>query len=127
VAVIECRRVQELRPRAVTSGGQSERGFGGALVADLDMANQEDTSVQERHLYGIVRDYVVPEEIVRWRWELEAHVREMYSRLAIRTQDHAFGQRLRYCLCLRVVFPLSSLIQRSWRHIFLSRAPKECC
>lgn len=66
MAVIECRRVQELRPRAVTSGGQSERGFGGALVLDLDMANQEDTSVQERHLYGIVRDHVELEEIVRW-------------------------------------------------------------
>ena len=66
MAVIECRRVQELRPRAVTSGGQSERGFGGALVVDLVMANQEDTSVQVRHLYSIVRDYVELDEIVRW-------------------------------------------------------------
>ena len=66
MAVIECRRVQELRPRAVTSGGQLEGGFRGALVVDLDMANHEDTSVQERHLYDIVRDHVEREGIVYW-------------------------------------------------------------
>jgi hypothetical protein len=66
VAVIECRRVHELRPRASTSGGQSEGSAGvdeagvegvGWLVVLVEalgllpvMANQEATSVQVRHL-----------------------------------------------------------------------------
>lgn len=71
VAAIECRRVQVERPRASTSGGQSEgmEGIGEALVvvfasvafvvelgdpvAGLDcfvMASQEDTDVQVRQL-----------------------------------------------------------------------------
>jgi hypothetical protein len=61
---MECKSVQELRPRASTSGGQSEGSAGGmveaagccaVLVEFLGllpvMANQEATSVQVRHLY----------------------------------------------------------------------------
>jgi hypothetical protein len=47
---MECRRVQEERPRAETSGGQSVGRvdfLGGFLPA---MAKREDTSLQVRHL-----------------------------------------------------------------------------
>jgi hypothetical protein len=64
---MECKSVQELRPRASTSGGQSD-GSAAAAAADAAavvlsevfvallgllsvMANQEATSVQVRHLY----------------------------------------------------------------------------
>lgn len=46
---MEWRSVQEERPRAETSGGQSRGGLVDFEVV-LDMANQEDTSVQVRHL-----------------------------------------------------------------------------
>jgi hypothetical protein len=63
VAAIEWRSVQELRPRASTSGGQSD-GIANVAARPLDtsagfavflgfvpvMANHEDTSVQVRHL-----------------------------------------------------------------------------
>jgi len=69
VAVMECRSVHEERPRASTSGGQSEGrdgttvDVGGAVVVSMAlavdlgllpvMANHEATSVQVRHLWSI--------------------------------------------------------------------------
>jgi hypothetical protein len=53
-AVMEWSSVQEERPRASTSGGQSEGSAGGAVVLDLGaplvMASQEDTLVHVRQL-----------------------------------------------------------------------------
>jgi hypothetical protein len=68
VAVMECSSVHELRPRASTSGGQSD-GSAGVMAAAAEggsegfaaflgllpvMANQEATSVHVRHLHNHV-------------------------------------------------------------------------
>ena len=55
--MIVCKRVQVLRPRTSTSGGQSGGGAVGVLVEEevcfLVRAAQEAKEVQERQLEGV--------------------------------------------------------------------------
>jgi hypothetical protein len=61
-------------------------------VVDLVMANSEDTFEQVRHLYGDVRDHSRLYMSVNRGSRAFGACSRMYSRLAVRTQNDAFGQ-----------------------------------
>ena len=72
-----CRKVQVLRPRTSTSGGQSEGSVGACwvavrvvvlfLVSFLVMAAQEAKEVQLRQLYSGHSQYVFLSVYIRWK------------------------------------------------------------
>jgi hypothetical protein len=79
--VMEWSSVQEERPRASTSGGQSEGRTGAAAAAaglDLevafDMANREDTLEHVRHLENNVSRAITSGGIDIRLWKISAHV-----------------------------------------------------
>ena len=82
-AVMECRRSQEERPRAVMSGGQSARGTGAEEddFVVLVSAKREETSVQVRQLGELVR---------KLRRREGGGMRDV--RFSVWAEDDAFGE-----------------------------------